>query len=114
MNVTQGAGRPSPSRNVRMRSPIVPKGSLKLRPVTFGSERERTNKWLMLSSHQPSFFDPVLSYPFKGTSPPGVEEPSGQDEDEQNTFQHHVQLKLLVGDSPWEEEDRFHIKNHKD
>ena len=51
--------------------------------------------------------------PLKDSLAPGVKKARSKDEDEENPFEHHVELKFVVRDSPGEQKDGFNIKHDK-
>src|SRR3990172_4791658 len=103
-----GAFRPSPIKNSRSRSPTRVKGSVIIRPP-LGKEKADVAWWASAAFAARSGSDP-----FQVPLAPGVEQAGRQDQNEQDPFQHGVQLQLFVGDRPGEEENGFDIEDDED
>src|SRR3989304_1045069 len=103
-----GVVRPSPVRRSRSRSPTKLKGSEIIRPSRHKEKAYVAYRASAVSATR-SGSDP-LQVPLA----PGVEEPGRQDQDEQDPFQHGVQLELTVGDGPREKEHRFDVEDDED
>ena len=53
-------------------------------------------------------------YPLEGSLAPGIQQPSREDQDEDDTLQYHIELEVIVCDRPWKQEDRFNVEDHED
>ena len=53
-------------------------------------------------------------YPLEGSLAPGIQQPSREDQDEDDTLQYHIELEVIVCDRPWKQEYRLDVEDHED